>query len=265
MKIKNSNDLVLVEQLGNGIAKLIFNDPPLNLMTTYMNNCLDKALDEIAKDKSIRVVVVMGAGDRAFSAGAHVKEFSRFVKKGTMVSEKLEMECFVNDKLARLPQPTIVALHGITLGGGIEVALCCDYRIMGKSVSIGYPEIKLGLFPGGGGLIRLQEIIGKTKAKEMLFFGESVDSAEALRLGLVNEVLPDDEVLARAMERAEQLAKMSGESLKAIKKGIDDVYEMPLSQGIEYSLGLISKVLSTKDAQEGVNAFIEKRDPVFNQ
>lgn len=264
-EIKKGDDIILLQRLDNGIAKVVLNDPPLNLMTVHMNKRLSRVLDEIAEDETIRVVVVMGAGERAFSAGAHIKEFANFVHRGTMVSDKLELECEVNEKLSNLPQPTIAALRGITLGGGIEMALCCDYRILGESAEIGYPEIKLGLFPGGGGLARLPEIVGKTKAKELLFLGETISSKEALRLGLVNEVLPDDKVVERAMERAEQLAKMPGESLRAIKKGVNDVYEIPIPQGVEYSLGLISRLLSSKDAREGVNAFLEKREPKFNQ
>ena len=257
-------DLVLLELIGNGVAKLTLNSPPLNLMTTRSNARLDELLDEIVKAPEIRVVVLTGAGEKCFSAGADIKEFAKFVQNGTMVSEKLTTECAVLNKLDALPQPTIAALNGITLGGGIEMALCCDYRILGDKVKIGFPEIGIGLFPGSGGLVRLPAIVGKNKAKELMLFGDKITAEEALSLGIANEVLPNEKVLARALERAEQLAKLPGESLKAIKRGINDVSEMPVAQGIEYSLGLISRVLSSPDAQEGVNAFLEKREPAFN-
>ena len=144
-------ELVLLERLTGGIAQITLNSPPLNLITTQMNRRLDAILDEVSQDSTIRVVVIAGAGDKAFSAGADIKEFSAFVRAGTMVSEKLRLECDVFTKLDALPQPTIAALHGITMGGGIELALCCDYRILGEQVKLAFPEIGLGLFPGSGG------------------------------------------------------------------------------------------------------------------
>ena len=261
----DARDLILAEHLPEGIVKLSLNSPPLNLMTVAMNQRLNQVLDEIGDDDQVRVVVITGSGERCFSAGAHIKEFAHFVKAGTMVSEKLELECLVMEKLTNLPQPTIAALNGITLGAGIELALCCDFRIAGETVNIGYPEIKLGLFPGGGGLVRLPRLVGATKAKELLFFGKELSAKEAKELGLVNEVLPNNQVVPLALQWAEELAKMPRQSLRAIKKGIQDLYEMPAAQGVRYSLGLISRVLATPDAQEGVAAFLEKREPKFNQ
>lgn len=258
-------ELVLLERLTGGIAQITLNSPPLNLITTQMNRRLDAILDEVSQDSTIRVVVIAGAGDRAFSAGADIKEFSAFVRAGTMVFEKLRLECDVFTKLDALPQPTIAALHGITMGGGIELALCCDYRILGEQVKLAFPEIGLGLFPGSGGLVRLPRLVGRTKAKELMLFGDKISAKKALEFGLVNEVAPGAQVLARAIERAKQLAALPGTSLSAIKQGIDDICEMPVSQGIEYSLELMNQVLSTPDAQEGVNAFLERREPKFNR
>ena len=258
-------NVVLLERMESGVAKLTLNTPPLNLITTQVNHRLDELLDEITEDRTIRVVVLTGAGEKAFSAGADIKEFADFVKKGTMVSEKLHLECNVFNKVEDLPQPTIAALNGITLGGGIELALCCDFRIMGECVKVGFPEIGIGLFPGSGGLVRLPRLVGKTRAKELMFFGEKITAQRAMEIGLVDEVCPNEQVLSRAIERAESLAKLPSDSLRAVKRGIQDVAEMPIQQGVEYSLGLISRLLSTEDAREGVNAFLEKRNPVFNQ
>jgi len=257
--------LVLLERLENGVAKLTLNGPPLNLITVSVNQQMNQALDELGNDDSVRVVVITGSGEKAFCAGADIKEFARFVESGTMISEKLKLECYVFDKLANLPQPTIAALNGITLGSGLEIALCCDYIIMADHIKVGFPEIKIGLFPGSGGLVRVPKIVGKAKAKELMFFGDMLTAKEALELGMVNEVMPAGEVLARAYQRANQLAELPRQSLRAIKRGINDVYEMPDPQGIQYSLGLISRVLSSDDAKEGVNAFINKRKPNFNQ
>lgn len=259
------SELVRLERPAEGIASITWNNPPLNLITTQGNRRLDSILDEVAKDPDIRVVVVTGAGSKAFSAGADIKEFASFVRAGTMVSEKLQLECDVFNKLEALPQPTIAALNGITMGGGIELALCCDYRIIGDRVQLAFPEIGLGLFPGSGGLVRLPRLVGATRAKELMLFGDKIPAERALEFGLVNEVVPNDRVHSRAMERAKQLAALPGGSLRAIKRGINDVCEMPVPQGIAYSLGLMSQVLSMRDAQEGIAAFLEKRVPCFNQ
>ena len=258
-------EMVLLQRLDDGVALVTLNTPPLNLMSVQLNHRLYGVLEEIEQDDAIRVVVLTGAGEKCFSAGADVKEFARFVKAGTMVSEKLKFECEVLNRLEDLPQPTIAALNGIVLGGGIEMALCCDYRILAQEVTLGFPEIGIGLFPGSGGLVRLPQLVGKTKAKELMLFGEKISAQEALDIGLVNEIRPKGQVLERALERAKSLAKMPRQSLRAVKKGVNDVCTMPTVQGVAYSLGLMSQVLTTDDAQEGVNAFLEKRDPKFNR
>lgn len=260
-----SQELVLLQKEDNGVAKIILNAPPLNLMTVAMNHRLDHILDEVADDKHIGVVVLTGAGQKAFSAGADIKEFSQFIQQGTMVSKKLEFECAVLDKLEALPQPTIAALNGITLGGGMEMALCCDFILMADHIQIGFPEIKLGLFPGSGGLIRLPKRIGKQKSKELLFWGKMISAAEALTLGLADEILPAEEVLPRALSLAEELSNMPWGSLRAIKRGIDDIMELHSAYATQYSLGLMSRILTTEDAREGVDAFIQKRQAHFNK
>ncbi len=257
-------DTVLFERMEKGIGKITLNTPPLNLMTVGLNERLNEILDEVGGDDSISVVILTGAGAKAFSAGADIKEFSTFVEKGTMVSEKLKFECHVLNKLAELPQPVIAALNGITLGGGLEMALCCDYILMADHIKVGFPEIKIGLFPGSGGLVRLPRLIGRARAKELMFFGNMITAAEAKEMGMVNEVLPAEDVLDRGIALARQLAEMPRQSLRAIKRGVDDIFEMPPSQGIRYSLGLISQVLASDDAKEGVDAFIHKREAHFN-
>lgn len=257
--------LVLLEKFADGVAHLIFNNPPLNLMSANFNLQLDRILDEITGDDEIRAVVVTGAGEKAFCAGSDIKEFPDLVRDGTHIKKKLDPENQLLDKLSFLPQPTIAALNGVTLGGGGEVALCCDLRIIGESGRIGFPEIKLGLFPGSGGLVRLPRLVGDSRAKELMFFGELISSRKALEIGLVNEVVPDQNIVERAHERAVQLANLSTQAIQSIKLGVNQVHDMPHQQGIRYSLELSRNIFLTDNGKEGVSAFIEKRPPMFNQ
>ncbi|HEX7056709.1 MAG TPA: enoyl-CoA hydratase-related protein [Bacilli bacterium] len=256
--------LVLLKKFADGVAHLIFNHPPLNLMSADFNRQLDRVLDEIAIDAGIRAVVVTGAGEKAFCAGSDIKEFPGLVREGTHITKKLDPENQLLDKLSFLPQPTIAALNGVTLGGGGEVALCCDLRIMGESGRIGFPEIKLGLFPGSGGLVRLPRLVGDSRAKELMFFGELITAHKALAIGLVNEVVPDGKIVERAHERAAQLANLSAQAIQAIKLGVNQVRDMPHQQGIRFSLELSRRIFLTDNAKEGIQAFFEKRKPTFN-
>jgi enoyl-CoA hydratase/carnithine racemase len=187
------------------------------------------------------------------------------MQPGLPVKNKLEAENRILDKLCFLPQPTIAAINGLALGGGGETALCCDLRIMGESGKIGFPEIKLGLFPGSSGLVRLPRLVGDSRAKELMFFGEIISSGKALEIGLVNEVVPDRQVLERAHERAAQLAGLSVQAIQAIKQGVNQVRDMSHDEGIRRSLELSNRIFLTDNALEGINAFLQKRSPQFNQ
>lgn len=263
--MKTEQEVILLDRLENGIGKITFNTPPLNLMTTDFNRCLTQKLMEIREDDEIRVVIITGAGTKAFSAGADIKEFAKFIAAGTMIQEKLRQECATLDLLELLPQPTIAAVNGVVLGGGLELLLCCDYIILPDHIKLGFPEIQLGLFPGSGGLVRLPKRIGAERAKELMLFGKMLTAQEAKELKLANEILPADEVYARALTCAEQLARMPRHALRAVKQGIYDSILMPTQQGVQYSLGLMSQLLSDPDCWEGVEAFLQKREPHFNR
>ena len=166
----------------------------MNLVTAEMTRELDATLDALAADGDIRAVIVAGAGERAFCAGSDVKEFEQL--SGQVAQGKLLLEKLVYRKLAELPMPTIAAIEADALGGGLELALCCDIRIAAQSARFGMPEVRLGVIPGSGGTQRLPRIVGPARAKEMILVGELIDAAEAQRIGLVNRVLPAAEVRA---------------------------------------------------------------------
>jgi enoyl-CoA hydratase len=246
----------------NGVAVMTIDNPPLNVLSEKVGAEIGECVNEVANDPEVVVLIVTGAGTRAFMAGADIKEFpKRMVPGGTEETSKRTNRIF--NALDRLPKPTIAAVNGLALGGGCELALACDIRIAAESAQLGLPEIKLGLFPGAGGTQRLPRLIGEAKAKELMFVGDPIPAREAERIGLVNQVVPDGMVLEAAKEMAAKIASRTLVSLRRIKEAVDRGLEMPLEQGIELESKLFAEVFQTEDVKEGVAAFLEKRAPKF--
>jgi enoyl-CoA hydratase len=179
---------VLTERLGDGIAKLTLNHPPLNLVTLGMTEQLIEALDELQGDEAaVRAVVVTGAGDSAFCAGSDVAEFADL--RDRVVEKKLTQENRAFSGFEELSRPVIAAIEGLAYGGGCEISMACDLRIMGEGAKISLPDVRLGVVPGSGGLFRLTELVGPARAMELMYLGDPVDAYKAERLGLVNEVV----------------------------------------------------------------------------
>jgi enoyl-CoA hydratase len=246
----------------DGVAILTLDNPPLNVMSIDMGRQISDALDVVATDDEVFAVVLTGAGDRAFMAGADIKEFPRYLEEDIAEQMALEFDNTLT-KLSRLGKPTIAALNGLTLGGGCEVALACDFRIAEEQVSIGLPEVKLGVFPGAGGTQRLPRLIGAAKAKELILTGEPVSASEAYRIGLVNRVVPTGQALSASLEFAAVFKARSLQSLSRAKQAIDDGLDMSLEEGLRLEARLFGEVFRTEDAKEGIQAFIEKRPPNF--
>jgi enoyl-CoA hydratase len=245
----------------DGIAVLRLNNPPLNLVTLAMTRQLGDALATLADDSDIRAVVLAGAGERAFCAGSDVREFPTLRER--VVAVKLRRENDVWTRLEDLPQPTIAAMHGWTLGGGLELALCCDLRVMDDAARIGLPEIRLGVFPGTGGPIRLVRLIGQSRAKPLVYFGDPLTAAEAERLGLVHRVVPRGQVMAAALDLARRLAAQPAQALQAAKRLMRVAGEAARDTAIAFGLEQSDRVFRTDDVLEGVTAFLEKRPPRF--
>lgn len=256
-----SQRLVLQEKVSDGVLRLVLNNPPLNIVNRELTRHLDEVLSEVEQDPGVRAVIVTGAGERAFSVGSDVKEFPDIME--TVVEKKLAYENKVFAKLAELSKPTIGVIKGMALGGGCEIALACDLRIMASDARIGLPEIKLGWFPGSGGLYRLPYLVGPALAKELMFFGEFLTAEEALRIGLVNRVADPERVMDIAEELAGILAKRPQKGIEAIKQGVNKCFDLTLKEAINLNLELTRKVFNTDDAAEGIKAFKEKREPKF--
>lgn len=248
--------------LDGGVATVVISNGPLNVLSGGVLADLGACAGELEADASVRVVVLTGAGDRAFVAGGDIREFPEILRQGggSLFTSRTRgpFEAF-----AALPQPTIAAVNGLAYGGGTELALLCDLRIAGENVKFCLPEIKIGLFPAGGGTQRLPRLVGKPKAKELMFLGEPISAQEALRIGLVNRVVPAGQVLAAARELAHQLATRPAVALRAIKRVVDEGCAVDLSEGLAVEARLFEEVFDSADAKEGIAAFLEKRPPVF--
>lgn len=253
--------MIRIDKLANKVAIVYLDNPPLNILTLDMTRRLISLFSEIEEDDLIRAVIITGAGEKAFCVGADINEFAAV--RDQVIEKKLGKENEALLKIETLSKPVIAAIDGFALGGGCEIALACDIRIIAENAKIGLPEIKLGVFPGSGGIYRLPKIIGIAHAMEMMYTGDSLTAQEALRIGLVNRVAPPKEALSFAKDLAEKIAQQPKKALAAIKKGVRKAMEITQEEAIQYNLHLSDVVFKSQDCAEGVAAFFEKRKPQF--
>ncbi|MCJ7781547.1 MAG: enoyl-CoA hydratase-related protein [Acidimicrobiia bacterium] len=254
-----NTDLVTVE---SGVVAFIrLNNPPLNLVSLEVTKALSAALTRIEHDESVRAVILAGTGDRAFCAGSDVKEFPSL--HGRVAEGKLINENAAYNQLAELPLPTIAAIEGDALGGGLELALCCDLRVASSTARLGLPEVRLGVMPGSGGTQRLPRLIGLARAKELILLGEIIDAETALNFGLVNRVAPQGKAESAAKELAETLCLRGPVAVREAKGVLDTTLDGSLAEGQVEELEASERVFSSEDMLEGSAAFIEKRSAKF--
>jgi len=257
-----TDPVLLRDDIEPGIVRLVFNRPEkLNALSTPLVRALEKELDAIAADKAVRVVILTGAGERAFVAGADIAEY-----QGNRAREFADYQFEsrrVFDKLEALPKVTIAAIRGYALGGGFELALCCDIIVCAESARLGLPEGLLGLSPGGGGTQRLTRAVGKHAASDIMLAARRITGERAYQLGIAAAVVPDAELMPAAVERARAVRKVAplaaAEMKRLIRQGPDSA--LPVAQGFEQEVLL--RLYGTKDGQEGIDAFLAKRDPAF--
>jgi enoyl-CoA hydratase/carnithine racemase len=245
------NPLVRVDRRGDGVAVITLDNPKVNALSQALLGQLEAAATDLTVDPPGAVVVT--GGDRLFAAGADISEF------GGPDEARLVGGSFVRafDALAAIPRCVIAAVSGFALGGGCELALACDVRIAGERAKFGQPEILLGIIPGGGGTQRLARLVGASRAKEMILTGRQVGAEEALRIGLVNEVVPNEQLHERALALAAELAAGAVVAQGLAKRAIDEGFDGPLSAGIELEQQLFAEVFVTEDAGIGVASFLE--------
>ena len=246
----------------DAVAILTFNRPEkLNAMSRQVLGELHQALDALAGDAGVRAVILTGAGERAFVAGADIAEFTPLTPVAAVQFAKDLEAAF--QKIARMPKPVLAAVNGFCLGGGCELAMACDFIYAAENARFGQPEINLGIIPGSGGTQRLPRLVGKARAKELIYTGDMIDAQEALRIGLVNRVLPLAELLPAAKATAAKMAAKSGVVLGLAKAAIEEGTATDLMSGLALEAKAFGLTFSTEDKREGVAAFLEKRKPTF--
>ena len=245
------------------VARLELVNPPLNLVTAALLDELAEALAalETAPAGDVRAVVVSGSGDRAFSAGSHVGEFAQ--QRGPGGRARLQHEQDTWSRLAALPMPTIAAIEGNALGGGLELALCCDLRVASERAMLGLPEARLAVIPGGGGTQRLPRTVGLARARELILTGRVLDAAEAERIGLVNRVVPAGEARQAAHAIGEEIALLGPLAVREAKRLLDTALDVELADGLAAEIEASVRIFATDDLIEGAGAFLAKRNPTY--
>jgi enoyl-CoA hydratase/carnithine racemase len=245
--------LVRVETNGT-VATIRLDRPPMNALSTAVQGELAAAAEQVSADPAVRAVVVYG-GAKVFAAGADVKELAaldyvQMAADGKRLQNSLTA-------VARIGKPVVAAITGYALGGGLELALCADFRVAGENAKLGQPEILLGIIPGAGGTQRLPRLIGPAKAKDLIFSGRFVDSAEALAIGLVDKVVADDEVYQAALDLAARYASGPPIALRAAKDAIDRGLDADLDTGLEIERLGFAGLFATDDARNGLRSFLD--------
>ncbi len=251
---------VLMHRVGR-TAVLTLNRPDeRNALNREVVRAIGRLCRDAARDEAVRVIVLTGAGDKAFCAGADLKE-----RRGMNVDDIRDFLAMYRTELRFLdtsPKPTICALNGVAFGGGLEIALCCDLRVAAKHATVGLTEVSLGIVPGAGGTQRLTRLVGEAKAKELLLLSKRVSADEALALGLVHRVVEGD-VMEAALEWAETMGEGAPIAMAAALEAVDAACDLPLEAGLVAELRAYEKTLVSQDRIEALDAFIAKRKPVF--
>ena len=241
-------------EVADGVGTIRLDRPKMNALDTVMQEEIRAAADEAAGRDDVRAVIVYG-GERVFAAGADIKQMAD-MSYTDMVDRSAGLQSSLG-AVAAIPKPVVAAITGYALGGGLELALCADVRFCADDAKVGQPEILLGIIPGAGGTQRLARLVGPSRAKDIIFTGRFVDAEEALRIGLVDRVLPGDEVLAAATEWAEGLVAGPAYALRAAKQSVDRGLEVDLETGLEIERLAFAGLFATEDRGIGMRSFVE--------
>ncbi len=253
-------EVILVEK-DNGVAVITLNRPPMNPLNGQVFRELDQAADELQADPAIKAVIITGKGDKAFAAGADITEMVNLT--AVEAYSFCQVSRIALEKIENLGKPVIAAVNGMALGGGTELALACDFRIASSTAKFGQPEINLGIIPGAGGTQRLSRLIGAAKAKELIFLGDIIDAESAGNLGLVNKVVPPENLLDEARKLAGKLASKPAVAMKMAKASINTGLNLDITSALKLEIQNFLLSFASDDRKEGMAAFMEKRKPSF--
>lgn len=246
-------EFVRLEVDDDGVATIRLDRPPMNALSAQVQDELGACAHEASTRGDVRAVVVYG-GPKIFAAGADVKEMADWSYRDA-VDRSVGLQAGFT-AVARIPHPTIAAITGYALGGGCELALCCDLRVVGDNARLGQPEILLGIIPGGGGTQRLARAVGASRAKEMMITGRQVKADEALRIGLADEVVPNDDLHGRALALAAEVAKGALQAQALTKRAVDEGLDGDLAGGLAIEKALFEQAFHTEDSRIGVQSFL---------
>jgi enoyl-CoA hydratase/carnithine racemase len=241
-------------EIDAAVAVIRLSRPPMNALNAQVQTGIAEAAAQLATDRQVRAVILYG-GEKVFAAGADIKEMADASYAAMAVNTQRLQSAFT--AVAQLPQPVIAAITGYALGGGLELALCADFRILGESAKVGQPEIQLGVIPGGGGTQRLPRLIGPSRAKDLIFTGRFVGAQEALALGLADQVVPDADVLTAAREMASRYTSGPALALRAAKQAIDHGLDVDLTSGLQLERLQFAALFATEDQKAGMHSFVE--------
>ena len=247
-------------EVSDGIGVIRLERPPMNALNAQVQEELRAAAHICTQDDGVRAVIVFG-GPKVFAAGADIKEMADMTYVQMTARAGPLSSAF--DAIARIPKPVVAAITGYALGGGCELALACDWRVVAEDAKLGQPEIKLGIIPGAGGTQRLSRLIGPAKAKDLIFSGRMVDAQEALAIGLADRVAPADKVYDEAVAMVTPYLNGPAQALRAAKLAIDGGLDRDLAAGLAWESQLFAALFATDDRAEGMNAFVDKRKPDF--
>lgn len=259
--VPDQPELVSMSREGDLVTLRIERPDVLNCLSFPTLKRFRTLLAELAEDLSVRAVLLTGAGEKAFCAGADLKE--RKTMPVELVPHFVRNIRALMDDVEALPQPTIAVVNGFAFGGGTELMLSCDLRVAAQDARFGLTEVTLAIIPGAGGTQRLPRLIGKSRAKDLILTGRRVDCTEAEQIGLVNRAFPREDLMAGAVELAQQIAANGPVAVRAAKRAIDQGTEAPLTQALEIEADCYAEVIPTQDRLEALAAFAEKRKPVY--
>ena len=253
----------LLVESENGIGIVTINRPKaLNALNAATIRELDQVFDELGQDNGVKAVILTGSGDKSFVAGADITEMQPMTAIEGRTWAKVAQAVF--NKIENLPKPVIAAINGYALGGGCELSMACDIRIASEKAKFGQPEVSLGIPPGFGGTQRLSRLVGKGRAKELLFTGEMIDAAEAYRIGLANKVVAPEELMEAAKAMAQKIISRAPIAVQACKAAVNEGLDTDLESGIAYEAEVFGLCFATEDQKEGMAAFVEKRKANFS-
>jgi len=252
---------MLTRAVENGVATLALNHPPANTLTLDLLLELEAAFDALAADRAVKAIIVTGSG-RFFIAGADIRVLAGIPSSREGTEMALRGQAIFN-KIEACPRPVIAAINGVCLGGGLELAICCHIRLAAEGARFGQPEINLGIIPGFGATQRLSRLIGRSKATELILTGDLISAQEAKALGLLSQVVPPEDLLRQAQGLAGKIASKGQLAVRSALRAIHEGTELGLREGLDLEARLFGELCDSEDKKEGTSAFLEKRQPRF--